>query len=253
MTTKKPANTRKPSDANTKAKDTAKLQALKSNATACNRAIKAMVDALDKATDKRLAACVALAEAKRACDKANVTWKTWAKESIQFSWESVRKMAPIGEAELTKAGDGLAMLNDLRDRNKEAAAKTRAKPKGSKVTHADKVERAAPVTPFQLFQSAIEKAKDTGEADNIAKAAVDRLGLVAVTPAQAQRMREAEACTPAVACRNAFVKMSAKERDEFLAWAAKTIEAEKKAKEAAATATADNLCAIPKKLRRKAA
>ena len=100
--------------------------------------------------DQRLSAAIVIAEAKEIAREAGIAFKPWCEEHLFFppkeeggerrklSYESVRKLLPVGEAERDEEGKGLKMLEDMREANAEAnrqarqRARENAPPKESK-------------------------------------------------------------------------------------------------------------------------
>lgn len=75
-----------------------------------------------RVNDLRLTAAVELGEAKTKCKEAGINFKAWASENVTYAYESVRKLATIGQAD-----DPAKALEDLRSRTKASASKTREK------------------------------------------------------------------------------------------------------------------------------
>jgi len=77
-----------------------------------------------KADDHRLAAALQLAKAEEACAKLKVNFKKWAEANVEQSYETVRKLVPVG-----KAKDPVKALADLRAGNAQRNKTHRAKKK----------------------------------------------------------------------------------------------------------------------------
>lgn len=75
-----------------------------------------------KADDHRLAAAIRLAEVKQEARAAGINFKEWVEREItEQSWETVRKLVTIGEAD-----DPALALEDMRNKNKGANKKLNA-------------------------------------------------------------------------------------------------------------------------------
>lgn len=104
---------------------------LKATATTINSAMRAVELALGKVIDKRLEAAVGISEAKETCASRKISFKKWADEKLAISYETARKLAPIGDAERAEEGKGKAMLEDVREQNKLANQRLRERQKAN--------------------------------------------------------------------------------------------------------------------------
>jgi len=84
-----------------------------------------------KADDMRLAAAILLADAKERCREGKIKFDEWCAENIKQSYETVRKLIPIGVAENEKEGAGKLLLEDMRNQNAERNRKHRAEAKAT--------------------------------------------------------------------------------------------------------------------------
>lgn len=84
-----------------------------------------------KADDMRLAAAIMLADAKERCREAKISFQEWAEKNIKQSYETVRKLIPIGVAENKEEGTGKLLLADMRNKNAETNRKHRAEAKAN--------------------------------------------------------------------------------------------------------------------------
>ena len=84
-----------------------------------------------KADDMRLAAAILLADSKERCREAKIKFEDWCAENIKQSYETVRKLIPIGTAENEKPGAGKLLLEDMRSANAERNRKHRAEAKAT--------------------------------------------------------------------------------------------------------------------------
>lgn len=84
-----------------------------------------------KADDMRLAAAILLADAKERCREAKIKFEDWCAENIRQSYETVRKLIPVGVAENENPGEGKILLEDMRTANAERNRKHRAEAKAS--------------------------------------------------------------------------------------------------------------------------
>lgn len=66
-----------------------------------------------QADDHRLAAALLLADAKKKCEDVGLNFKEWANANIHQSYENVRKLVTVGQAE-----DPKLALTDMREANK---------------------------------------------------------------------------------------------------------------------------------------
>ncbi|HLO75919.1 MAG TPA: hypothetical protein VK196_05620 [Magnetospirillum sp.] len=83
-----------------------------------------------QADDHRLAAAILLAAAKERCQEAKIIFQQWCETNVKQSYETVRKLIPIGVAEGKEKGAGKLLLSDMRAanalRNKEHRARKRS-------------------------------------------------------------------------------------------------------------------------------
>ena len=111
----------------------ATLKAMRPSATKVNRALDDYLKMSQKADDKRLIASVVLSEAKEQCATHKLNFKAWCTDNLRHSYETIRRLIPVGDAERAKEGAGKAMLDDMRAKNAERNIAHRAKKKaGSK-------------------------------------------------------------------------------------------------------------------------
>jgi hypothetical protein len=75
-----------------------------------------------QADDHRLAASLKLASAEEECAKANINFKKWCEANITQSYETIRKLVPVG-----KASDPAKAIADLRAGNAARNKAHRAK------------------------------------------------------------------------------------------------------------------------------
>lgn len=105
----------------------AALKAMRPLARTINAKLKSVATMEGKVDDARLAACVAIAQAYALAGKGHIKFKAWCDENVTaLGYESLRKMRPIGEAEIAETGAGLAMLQAARSKNASANRKHRA-------------------------------------------------------------------------------------------------------------------------------
>lgn len=152
----------------------------------------AKADKLDgQADDHRLAAAIQLAEAKKICTAAKLPFKKWVDENVEQSWETARKLIPIGESK-----DPAAALADMRAGGKARMKKLRDKRKaeqeqGARATTPKQVEykptKAA--TPFERAEEALGQLEDT-VAVNVLESHAGRVGRVVMSQAEADKLRE---------------------------------------------------------------
>ena len=81
-----------------------------------------------KADDHRLAASLRLAEARARCNEADINFKSWVGDNVIQSYNTVRKLATVGDAD-----DPKAALSDLRAGVKVASQILRDKKKKAEV------------------------------------------------------------------------------------------------------------------------
>lgn len=79
-----------------------------------------------QADDHRLAASILLAAAKERCREAEINFKEWCNQNIKQSYETIRKLIPIGVAESKEVGKGKLLLADMRTANAQRNKKHRA-------------------------------------------------------------------------------------------------------------------------------
>ena len=104
---------------------TAEVQ-LSQDAKVINTRLKKADKLAADADDHRLAAALTLADAKDHAKAAGIPFKTWCEESIEGrSYETVRKLVPIGVAERDEKGAGALLLEDMRTGEKKRKSKSR--------------------------------------------------------------------------------------------------------------------------------
>jgi len=148
---------------------------MKPSATLINRKfaeIKSKTIAID---DARLAIAIELTTMQAQCETSHINFKKWCESSITQSWQTVRKLLPVGEAEAKEEGTGIAVLTEMREKNKTAnqllrdnkkdsttpAAKTPKKEtKGQKIARLQ-AERAKAEASFQAAFQALDIASQT--------------------------------------------------------------------------------------------
>lgn len=74
----------------------------------------------DQASDHRLSMALRIAEAKKTCDEAKVSFKEWAEANLKFGYENARKLERIGREGEEKAR---ILIEDMRVRGTEAQRK----------------------------------------------------------------------------------------------------------------------------------
>ena len=125
--------------------------------------------------DARLAIAIELTTIQTLCKASRINFKKWCESTITQSWQTVRKLLPIGEAEAKEEGTGIAVLTEMREKNKTAnqllrdnkkdsttpAAKTPKKEtKGQKIARLQ-AERAKAEASFQAAFQALDIASQT--------------------------------------------------------------------------------------------
>lgn len=100
----------------------ATIKAIASNAKRANAALEKAEVAAGRADDLRLTAAIELGQAKTACAETGVNFKKWCVENVTQSYDTVRKLASIGQAD-----DPALALADLRNRTKSQVKASRAK------------------------------------------------------------------------------------------------------------------------------
>ena len=112
--------------------EAATLKALEKDAKDINGRFAVIERSEKKTDDHRLAAAILIASAKERCGEAKINFKAWCEENLRLppreqdgeprklSYETIRKLAPVGQAENDEEGSGLLMLEDMRNRNAEA-------------------------------------------------------------------------------------------------------------------------------------
>ncbi len=144
-----------------------------------------------QADDHRLAAAIKLAEAKKLCKTSKLPFKKWVDENIEQSWETARKLVPIGESK-----DPAKALADLRAGGKARQQKLRDKKKAEQVSRDTatpkqveyKPTKAA--TPFERADDALGQLEDN-VAVSVIESHAGRHGRVVLSQAEADKLREA--------------------------------------------------------------
>ena len=166
--------------ANSKAKHTGTITALIPIAKEINVRFTKAAKLDGQADDHRLAAAIKLAEAKAKCEADKLNFKKWAEENVKQSYETVRKLVPVGEAD-----DPKLALEDMRGKNKQANKKLRDKTKAEKVSRETDAP-AAKTTPLDRIEGGLAALDDQARM-NILESAVAKEGFAVVTKENAQR------------------------------------------------------------------
>jgi len=99
---------------------------------------------LGRADDHRLAAAINIANAKERCRDARIPFKDWCKDHLKLpakkeggpvrllSYETIRKLLPVGLAEAKEEGAGQKLLEDMRAKNKLANKEYRERTEAEK-------------------------------------------------------------------------------------------------------------------------
>lgn len=161
---------RSKAEAEAKGKQTTALNKLAPVAKRVNARFASAKKMEGKADDHRLAAAIELAEAKQDARAAGINFKDWAdREITEQSWETVRKLVMIGEAD-----DPALALEDMRNKNKSANKKLNAgKAKGMKSSAkgAAKGNAGQRHEPYEAVQQDLLALEDKGRAAVVAAGA----------------------------------------------------------------------------------
>jgi hypothetical protein len=181
-----------------------------------------------KADDHRLAAALKLADAKKKVEDAGLSFKSWVEKNIKLqSWENVRKLAVVGASgDPEKAALALA---DLRGKTKKAMQKHRDKKKASRDT-----------SPKTMSVEEVLAAEKPARARKAIEKVGSDLGLVVMPKAEADALKQSAKTTPIAAearvsakqvadlglMKQAFIHLSAEDKEDFVKFAADAIGAE---------------------------
>lgn len=200
-----------------------------------------------KADDHRLAAALRLNEAKQLCAASGIRFRAWVSEHIkEQSWETVRKLALVGGAPNPQLA-----LEDLRGKNREANRQHREKVKKKELTRKvfGPAEALLAVKPDIAIKAVRAFAHENGM-EVVSKTEVKELK---------QKAKEAETVKPTVwsvdALKAAFSGMAAKDKMEFVHWAAgevggRFVSALEPSDDTEQKSSSDDLLDIPPMLRR---
>lgn len=190
-----------------------------------------------KAADLRLSASIVLAEAKQHCEDMGVAFKKWCEDELgDITYHTARELARVGVAEQQEEGAGVALLEDLRARSakrnakKREAAKTE-KPKSLPAPAGKPARSESQKTADDVYSAtrAVRNMKTKDEKRNFVKSLADEAGMQLVEkdgkplpPAAPVDLRGEGAL---VHMRTIFGKLTFDEKEDFVAWACKQIDA----------------------------
>jgi hypothetical protein len=213
-------------DAEKKAKHDREIGELEKEAKTINVRFEKAAKAFKDADDHRLAAALHLADCKERCRAIGIKWQDWVEANVTQSFETVRKLIPIGVAESEKEGAGALMLEDMRSANKAANKRKRDKDKANKPNKGkgDPAPRQKPAG-----ERAIEAmdAMKSEELANLIKSSAGKAGLAVVSKEDAKKIdtksKPQPVATPRDTAEKAFGDMPVKLQVNFLEWAAEQI------------------------------
>lgn len=176
-----------------------------------------------KADDHRLSAAIQLAKAKDKCAELKVAFKDWCKDNVQQSYETVRKLVPIGAAP-----DPAKALADMREGNRQANKEHREKQKAEKALPKPSIGNNAPTA-----ADALEMTQGMTEEDTlaVAKKLAEETGYAVVSTEDLEKLKSAEfekaapAGDPMEAAKHAFTQLPVGARTDFAQWVAQQIGA----------------------------
>ena len=145
-----------------------------------------------QADDHRLAAALRLADAKKLCRASKIDFGKWVEKNVKQSYETVRKLLPIGVAESEKAGAGVKLLADLRKGAAKRNRELRERKKANAATHT----QATP--PNVRAEEAVAALKLDDKRSLLQKTAKD-LGVLVMTKNAFEKALKAEAAKAAPA------------------------------------------------------
>lgn len=200
-----------------KAKQTTALTHLASDAKEINVRMGKANKLASDADDHRLAAACKMAEAKERCRESKVNFQEWCAANIDLSYETVRKLLPVGSAERENEGDGQVMLTDMREQNKNRNKKARAekKEKGKKAPADPDTPKARKIPAGQQALEAMDRMKGE-ELGNLIKSKAQEAGMVLVPKDQ---VKAGNNTTMEVG----FKRLSSKAQMAFVRWAAEEV------------------------------
>lgn len=176
--------------------------------------------------DHRLAAALNLAFAKERCREAKINFQDWTTENIKQSWETARKLLPIGVAEQENPGDGMKLLTDMREKNKEAnkAARERKKAEAEAKRKEKEEEAKSPKGRSEVKGKVRQQMADLDKKDW--EEVMEQEALAANKVLVDADEAEADAKMTAVErLQKSFKRLKAKGKLEFASWVAEQVGA----------------------------
>lgn len=183
---------------------------------------------LDKLDDQRLAVSLQLAEAKKACESAGMSFKEWSAKNIkEWTVDTARKLAAIGMTPQSEGGPAKA-LADLREKNKrnnkalrdrKAAAEKAAKAKPASAPAGNK---GPATTPFTAARDALHRL-DTAVARSVLESEAQAHGLTMLPTEEYKKLtsgggRKASLFSGVNAVKEAFTELTSADKVEFLSF-----------------------------------
>lgn len=174
------------------------------------------------ADDHRLAAAIKMDDARGVCRDMKIPFQDWVKDNVKQSYETVRKLLPIGAAENEEEGAGKLLLTDMREGNKQANKKHRDKKKAAPGSASgDETVAKKPKPPANRAIEALKELPDE-QAAELVKDQARRLKI------NVEGNKEAETLSPMNKAKLVYNQLSADEKTAFRQWAAdKAKEADK--------------------------
>lgn len=179
-----------------------------------------------RADDQRLGAAILIAEAKEIAREAKIPFKPWCEENLHFppkeeggeprklSYETVRKLLPIGEAESANEGDGMKMLEDMRASN--AAANREARARKREEAKKDKTPEEEAAARKEKAQKALDEL-ETEEFTTVLNEQAKTAGYKVVEDDD-ESDEESANITPIGRAEIAFGRLRGKTKTEFAKW-----------------------------------
>ena len=190
---------------------------------------------IGQADDHRLAAAIKMDEAKERCRESKINFKEWSADNVKksdgtpYSYESIRKLLPVGAAEREEEGAGAVMLEDMRNKNKKANQKAResAKTSGS-ATGSEPKSSPKRQMPEERALAAFDEMQQ-GSKENLVRSQAESMGYVLMDRDEAKRKtNQAKSASPDFAdiadLKKAFKELSGSDQMTFANWAAEEVD-----------------------------
>ena len=155
-------------------------KALRPSVRVVNNAMDKYMALRAKSDDARLVAAVVISTANEQCKDCGLSFKSWCEENLKHSWETIRKLIPIGDAERKEPGAGKAMLDAAREKNAKANSELRAR-KAAEQSKKQENPKGAKKDPVNVIKAMLELMSPDDQL-RVAEHAAKLCGLQFTTP-----------------------------------------------------------------------